>query len=78
MADSCGDDGPKLGRWKVMGLKQNGGRAKGEGGRAKVEGGRAKGEGGRGKQGGRGGKWGKGGKFEIFKNLAAPPPRRQS
>ena len=40
MADSCGD-GPKLVRWKVMGLKQDGGRAKVEGGRAKGEGGRA-------------------------------------
>ena len=41
MADSCGDDGPKLGRWKE-------GRGQGEGGRAKVEGGRVEGEGGRG------------------------------
>ena len=48
MAESCGDDGPKLGRWKVMGLKEDGGGREGEGGRAK-------GEGGRGKQGGRGG-----------------------
>ena len=37
------DDGPKLGRWKVMGLKQDGGRAKVEGGRAKVEGERGEG-----------------------------------
>ena len=49
-----------------MGLKQDGGGREGEGGRAK-------GEGGRGIQGGRGGKWCKGGKFEIFKNFAAPP-----
>ena len=53
MAESCGDDGPKLGRWKVMGLKEDGGGREGEGGRAK-------GEGGRGKQGGRGGKLGEG------------------
>ena len=51
-----------------MGLKEDGGRAKGEGGRAKVEGGRAKGRG-EGVE-----KYGGGGKFEIVKNLAAPPP----
>ena len=39
-AVEMGLNGPKLGRWKVMGLKQDGGGR--EGGRAKGESGRAK------------------------------------
>ena len=43
MAESCGEDGPKLGRWKEGRGKEGGKGARGQG-----EGGRAKGEGGRG------------------------------
>ena len=68
MAESCGDDGPKLGRWKG---ERGKGQGEGERGKGEGEGGGRKGE-----IGGRGEKWGKGGgKFEIFKNLARPLQR---